>query len=115
MSDFDLRSPEQPTPCTCMASPNPNKPVTVDLGMDAAYREVAILACPICGRPWLRLHQEDEAFTASGRWYLGAINPEQVPSLTAQNARAAMEALSWYFYGGSYFDGKTGKASGTIW
>jgi hypothetical protein len=57
---------------------------------------------------------EIEAFTASGRWYLGAITAEQAALLTPENAKAALEQLSWYFYGGSYFGGRTGKASGSI-
>lgn len=110
----ELESGSDP-PCVCLDSPLAPRTVSAWLGMDESYRETTILACPACGRSWLRLHQEDEAFTASGRWYLGEIGPEQIPGLTAQNARAIIEGLSWYFYGGSYFDGKIGKASGTIW
>lgn len=80
--------------------------------MDDRYAEVSLHICPVCGQHWLRYFFELEAFTASGRWYLGAINAEQAERLTAENARATLESLSWYFYGGSYFGGKTGKTAG---
>ena len=46
----------------------------------------------------VRYFYEVEAFTASGRWYLGAIT--------------GLEGLGWYFYGDSYYGGKNGRASG---
>jgi hypothetical protein len=83
--------------------------------MDKRYAEVTLLTCPECGAFWLRYHYELEAFTASGRWYLGAITPQQAAHLTADNAKATLEGLDWYFFGGSYFDGRRGKTSGKVW
>ena len=60
------------------------------------------------------IYAEFEAFTASGRWYLGAIPAEQASFLTAYNAKGTLDNLSWYFYGGSYYGGRTGTASGRI-
>ena len=82
--------------------------------MDANFAEVSILVCPACGQRWLKYFYELEAFTASGRWYLGAITTEQAASLTAEDAKAALEGLSWYFYGGSYFGGQNGRTAGRI-
>jgi hypothetical protein len=84
------------------------------LGMDEHFAEVSIWVCPDCGQYWLRYFYEVEAFPSSGRWYLGAVTPELAASLVPAHARAALEALDWYYYGGSYFHGKSGKASGRI-
>ena len=82
--------------------------------MDDNFAEVSLLICSLCGQHWLRYFYEVEAFTASGRWYLGAIHAEQAARLTAEEAKATLENLSWYFYGGSYFGGRSGKTSGRI-
>jgi hypothetical protein len=83
-------------------------------GMDSRFAEVSLLVCPRCGQLWLRYFYEMEAFTASGRWYLGAVTAEQAAGLTAENAKATLEGLNEYFYGGSYFGGRSGKASGPL-
>jgi hypothetical protein len=100
--------------CACFSAPHEARSVVKWLGMDARYRDATILACLRCGQLWLKLHDELEAFTASGRWYLGAITPEQAARLTAAEAQDALEGLSWYFFGGSYFAGQTGKTAGKI-
>ena len=82
--------------------------------MDDNFAQVTLLICPVCSQHWLRYSYEVEAFTASGRWYLGAIQPELATTLMAVNARATLERLGWYFYGGSYYGGRLGKASGKI-
>ena len=82
--------------------------------MDKNYAEVSISICQSCGQHWLRYFYEQEAFTASGRWYLGALTPERLSALTADNAKSFFEGLDWYFYGGSYYDGQIGKTSGKI-
>ena len=82
--------------------------------MDENFAEVSLLICPVCGQRWLRYFYEVEAFTASGRWYLGAIDAEQASLLTAENAKATLENSSWYFYGGSYYGGRSGRGSGRI-
>ena len=82
--------------------------------MDKNFAEVSVLACQSCGQHWLRYFYEQEAFTASGRWYLGAITPEQLSALTADRAKSFFEGLDWYYYGGSYYDGRSGKTSGGI-
>ena len=82
--------------------------------MDIHFAEVSLLTCPACGQNWLRYFYEIEAFTASGRWYRGAIDKEQASRLTVQTAKNMLEGLDWYFFGGSYYEGKSGKSSGKI-
>jgi hypothetical protein len=82
--------------------------------MDDNYAEVSLLTCSVCGQWWLRYFYEFEGITASGRWYLGAIHAGQTSLLKAKNAKATLEGLSWYYYGGSYFGGKTGRTAGRI-
>ena len=83
--------------------------------MDYYFAEVSLWICSACGQKWVRYFYELEAFTASGRWYLGAIHPEQGSFLTADNAARILESLDWYFYGGSYYGGRSGRTSGKIY
>jgi hypothetical protein len=82
--------------------------------MDENFAEVSLLTCSLCGHKWIRYFYEVESFTASGRWYLGAITAQQASLLVAENAKNILEKISWYYYGGSYFGGRIGKASGRI-
>ena len=84
------------------------------LGMDERYGEVTLLNCGECGQVWLRYFYENEAFSRSGRWFMGPLNREQLEIVKAANALGILAGLDGYFYGGSYFDGKIGVASGTI-
>ena len=100
--------------CDCFVAPQDHLIDFRELGMDSRLAEVSILVCRDCGRHWLRYFYEVEAFTASGRWYLGPITAEQSVALSAEDAKSILEGLSWYYYGGSYFYGRTGKTSGRI-
>jgi len=82
--------------------------------MDEHFGTASLLRCSLCGQRWLKYFYEIEAFTASGRWYLGAITAEQAMQVSAGNARATMERLSWYYFGGSFYEGKSGRTSGMI-
>jgi hypothetical protein len=110
----DQDQPEQAASCGCFTEPNLFLENDRELGMDGSFAEVSLLTCSVCGQQWLRYFYEVEAFTASGRWYLGAITEEQVALLTDENAKAALENLDWYFYGGSYYRGKSGRTSGSL-
>jgi hypothetical protein len=46
--------------------------------------------------------------------YLGAITPEQLASLTVVQAKAVLEGLGWYYYGGNYYQGRNGRPSETF-
>jgi hypothetical protein len=85
-----------------------------ELGMDKRFAEVSVLTCNGCGQNWLRYFYEVEAFPASGRWYLGAITPAEFSSLSLVNAKGILGGLSWYYCGGSYYDGLSGRSSGKI-
>ena len=100
--------------CGCLESPIGRGMHVKELGMDSRFAEVSVFQCRDCGRHWLRYFYEVEAFTRSGRWYLGCVTPEQFDGLTVENAKGVMEALDWYLYGGSYYDGLTGRTSGEI-
>jgi hypothetical protein len=49
--------------------------VDKELGMDGRFAQVSLLVCSRCGQQWLRYSYEVEAFSASGRWYLGLSKP----------------------------------------
>jgi len=114
MTNTEHQQPESAGTCTCFRAPNRSLTLVKDLGMERHYAEVTQLTCPVCGQNWLRFFYELEAFTASGRWYLGAIDAQQAANLTVENAQTILENLDWYFYGGSYFGGKIRKGSGMI-
>ena len=115
MADQDTSKPGQSEACDCSEAPRVHRTLIKWLGMDEEYTEVSILACNRCGQHWLHLLIELEGFTASGRWYEGAITAEQAEQVSAENGQAMLEGLSWYFYGGSYYNGRTGKTAGKIW
>ena len=100
--------------CGCFAAPLPPQPHARELGMDARFAEVSVRICPTCGQPWLRYFQEVEAFTGSGRWFLGPITPTQAEEMTPAAAQAVLESLPWYFQGGTYFQGVEGRGSGPL-
>lgn len=83
-----------------------------ELGMDSEYGESSLWECVSCGRLWLRWFHENAAFSRSGRWYRGVVADSG--GITAENAKSTLQALHWYIFGGSYFDGKTGRSSGPI-
>lgn len=101
-------------PCPCFAAPLRDLTAARELGMDRRMAEVSVLTCPKCGQLWLRYFYEVEAFTGSGRWYLGPLTPEQSALLTPEQAKSVLESLDWYFYGGSYYRGQIGKSSGDL-
>lgn len=101
-------------PCGCFATPLSHLISARELGMDRRFAEVSVLVCRDCGQHWLRYFYEIEAFTASGRWYLGAVTPEQISALTSENAKETLERLDWYYYGGSYYEGRSGRTFGKI-
>ncbi len=105
---------DQAADCSCQVSLPGELRFFRDLGMDSRFAEVSLHVAPACGHYWLRYYYVVEAFTASGRYYLGLLPAEQAATLTAAEARGALEDLPWYYYGGSYFDGRSGKASGPI-
>ena len=83
-------------------------------GETREYAEVSLFKCSRCGQDWLRFFYENEAFSGSGRWFIGAITAEQTVNLTVETARSILEGLKWYWYGGSNFSVQNGITSGEI-
>jgi hypothetical protein len=100
--------------CDCFEAPLRVLSGARELGMDDRFAEVSVLVCPRCGQPWLRYFYELEAFSRSGRWYLGAVTSDTAARITPAEARSLLEGMGWYFYGGSYYDGRVGRRSGPI-
>lgn len=78
------------------------------------FGEVAVHRCPLCGADWLHYRVEYEAFSGSGRWFCGRLAEGAPADLSAADAIATLAALPWYWAGGSYFNGETGKGSGPV-
>lgn len=113
--EMTTKNSGEPKPgCRCLVSPPEHLDCVQELGLDSRLGEVSILICRDCGRHWLRYLYEFEAISRSGRWYLGAITSEQLAALNLEKAKALLEELPWYYYGGSYFGGRSGKTSGEI-
>jgi len=108
------QQPEPRDACACFTAPSTHLIAVKELGLDSHLAEVSVLLCQECGQHWLRYLYAVEAFTGSGRWYLGPITPEQFATLTVEQAKAILEGLGWYYCGGSYYQGRTGRLSGTI-
>ena len=114
MAKADHRLPEGEASCGCYTAPHDFLITDTELGMDEHFGTASLLICSLCGQRWLKYFYEIEAFTASGRWYLGSISAEQASQISVDNAKTTMEGLNWYFFGGSFYGGKSGKTSGKI-
>ena len=84
------------------------------IGSDKNFADVSILRCKKCNRQWLRYYYVQEAFTKSGRWFHGIVEPSIAQALKADDAMAILENLEWYYAGGSYFEGKVRKTRGKL-
>ena len=97
--------------CECYDTPITQEGNPV--GVDDRHGEVSIVTCSRCGRDWLSYRYELEAFSRSGRWFLGPVTQSVSDQVKAENAREVFERLPWYFAGGSYF-GSVSKVSGPL-
>lgn len=92
---------------------------TREVGWDETngrYGLVTLKRCRSCRRLWLHYHVEYEAFSGSGRWARGLIRADVAEAITPEAAVPYLHGLEWYLYGGSYFDGVSGRRSGPmIW
>ena len=100
--------------CACVDDPQGRLDEIRELGMDRLFAEVSLWRCRACGRHWLRYYYVQEAFSRSGRWYLGVISEDQAARMTAETAKDDFASMPSYHYGGSYFDGTTGRTTGPI-
>src|SRR5262249_369127 len=65
------------------------------IGVDNRFGEISTKQCKTCGRYWLRYYYVNEAYTGSGRWYCGHIEPNIISSITIDNAKDILENLIW--------------------
>jgi hypothetical protein len=107
-------TPQHNPSCGCFVTPYDSLTEVKDLGMDERGAKVSLWLCRVCGRWWLRYFYEVEAFSRSGRWYLGAVTAGQAAVMVADQAKATFEGLGWYYYGGTYFGGESGRTQGAI-
>jgi len=100
--------------CACLTGLQPI-PLYRDVGTDvvnSSYGEVDIVLCGDCGRHWLRFFIEFEAFSRSGRWYLGRIESPYLDQMTPELAIPYLSKLDWFIRGGSFYDGKVSRSRG---
>ena len=100
--------------CICFQSTQQKEVPFSAVGMTDDYADITIGKCSKCGQVWLRYLYENERFTGSGRWYLGAISDLQANMIQANQAKAILEGLDWYWVGGSYFGGRVSVTSSSI-
>ena len=112
------KPPPQMTGCVCeQGGARFTEFESRDVGCDETegrFAEVTLNRCRTCGRTWLRYLVEYEAFSRSGRWARGLINDDAAKTITPETAVAHLDGLEWYLYGGSYFDGISGRRSGPM-
>ena len=70
---------------------------------DGRFADVRIDACVDCARLWLRYFVEYEAFSKSGRWARGLIEPARAETIRSDEVPSFLAALPRYIRGGSYF------------
>ena len=103
--------------CQC-SSPDPGYQQfeewrSIDRDMtNGRYADVWIDACVNCGQLWLHYQVEYEAFTCSGRWGRGMIDPVKAMTIRPEDATSFLAKLPSYIRGGSFF-GKAEVVSGS--
>ena len=102
--------------CPCLRPPHARADYSEQaVGIDhtaGRFGEVSIRRCKRCARPWLHYFGEYEAFTASGRYFLGEISEEMAETVTPESAPAILASLQSYWRFGSYFGDRQGLSSG---
>jgi len=106
-------------PCLCLDAPLASNQyeLIAHLGVDTTrgrYGEVTIRRCRHCGRWWIHYHVEYEAYSGSGRTFMGLITPHAAETLRPEAAVSYLNSLDWHLYSGSYFGGKAGRTRGPV-
>jgi len=105
LSDFNVL---EEINCICARLPLSHlNYINCALGMDPTegrYGEVTMRKCIHCQRKWILYEMEDEGFSHSGRWYTGIVEDKDVFWIRTYNAFVYVKELSWYLYGGSYYN-----------
>ena len=109
---------DEPSPCSCEhPGATHTQFATSFVGQDETggrFADVTIERCRSCCRPWLRYFVEYEAFSRSGRWARGLIGEHEAGTVAPEAAVDYLNRLDWYLYGGSYFDGASGRRTGPM-
>lgn len=110
------KAPRDASQCICLELPLPffHYEEVKSIGVDETlgrFGEVKLRRCLHCGRHWLHYFVEFEAYRKSGRYYMGLITPELAESITPETAADYIGNLDWHLYGGSFFDGETGRSN----
>ena len=106
-------------PCLCLTEPQPfDKYEAVRfVGIDPThgrFGEVNIKRCTACGQLWLHYFVAYEAFTGSGRYFMGVISSAEAETISADDAVEYLNTLAWHLYAGSFFFGKKGRQTGHV-
>lgn len=120
LAAFPERAPSDPQKCICLDFPQPfdHYEKVKFVGRDETngrFGEVNLRRCLHCGRLWVHYFVEYEAYRASGRYYMGVITAEDAEALTAEAAVDCLNTLDWHLFGGSFFDGVVGRATGHVY
>ena len=83
---------------------------------EGRFADVVIERCRSCGAHWVRYYVEYEAFSRSGRWARGWIEPEHAQTIPAEDVTQYLASLESFAYGGSYWGhaGAIGKGN-LVW
>jgi hypothetical protein len=81
--------------CICFQSTHQRDVPFSVVGMTDDFADITLGKCPKCGQVWLRYLFENEGFTGSGRWYLGAISDVQANLIQVNQSKAILEGLEW--------------------
>ena len=74
-----------------------------------------VCTCKECGSHWLWYSIEDEQRAGWGKWFRGLLPSGAVEGLTADEAFAILEDLTWHFYGGSYYRTAGERSPGPVY
>ena len=72
----------------------------------------SLFDCRHCGSRWLHCAKVEQDGATISRWYRGPLLARQLRNVTAENARAILAGLPWYFYGGVEFETAGRQGSG---
>ena len=97
--------------CSCLDNPLQNKPdiifQEIYIGCDETngrFGDLTARICPDCKFIWLLYSVQYEAFTKSGRWYIGRIIEKNYKSIKPEDSVKLLEQSNPCYFGGSYFE-----------
>jgi hypothetical protein len=101
--------------CKCGKPPFSHKDYdSVMLGEDSHGAEVQIDTCKQCGKKWLRYLIEEPHRSKSGRWWRVPVANGSEEVLAVGDAKKYIEAQSWCYVGGCFYDGGIHKRTAPL-